>query len=220
MLTYLLRNRYRPKLGSVAWFKYWAKRGLLIRELGTQVWIQRRFHRGCRSFGDRNALSDVQALGRMSNLSIGDDCAIGKATIQLHDGVTIGNAVAINDGVNIMTGSHDVHDPSWPLISGPVVIEDHAWLATGSAVLPNVTIGRGAVVGAFAVVSKSVPPLAIVVGNPGRVIGHRKATEFAYCPSKLYALFEAWLGKENIPGRRAHAAVDSSANELPNAASA
>lgn len=194
MLSYLIRNRCRPKVGSFLWIKYWLKRARLSGELVSQIRLHRRFAKQCHTFGERNALSRMTIMGRMDRLSIGDDCAIGKASIQLHDQVSIGNAVAINDGVNIITGSHDINAPNWPLITGRVTVEDYAWLATGSAVLPNVTIGRGAVVGAFAVVAKSVPPLAIVVGNPAKIVGYRNECEFSYRPNHLYALFEAWIG--------------------------
>ena len=200
MIRYLFTNRYRPRLGTRSWLKYWLKRALLLRELLHQERLHRHFSKRCRTFGKRNALADVTVMGRKKLLAIGDDCAIGRANIQLHDSVTIGNAVVINDGVTILTGSHDINEPRWPLIKGKVVVDDFAWLATGSAVLPNVSIGRGAVVGAFAVVAKSVPPLAIVVGNPARIIGYRKENVFDYRPNRLFALFEAWIGPQDCVG--------------------
>ncbi|MCD0460337.1 LbetaH domain-containing protein [Roseiconus lacunae] len=196
LLTYLVANRCRPRFGSYQWLRYWVKRIRLSRELVVQVLRQARFARRCDSFGKRNALSSMSVSGSMKRLSIGNDCALGKINIQLHNHVTIGNAVVANDGVHIITGSHDIHDGTWPLISNPVVVEDYAWLATGSVVLPGVTVGRGAVVGAFAVVAKSIPPLAIAVGNPARVVGYRKVSEFEYRPNRLYALFEAWIGPQ------------------------
>jgi maltose O-acetyltransferase len=60
-----------------------------------------------------------------------------------------------------------------------VVIEDHAWLGTRAMVLPGVTVGRGAVVAAGAVVTKDVPPYTIVGGVPARVIGQR-TTDLRY----------------------------------------
>jgi acetyltransferase-like isoleucine patch superfamily enzyme len=52
----------------------------------------------------------------------------------------------------------------------PVRIENKAWLGKGSMILPGVTIGEGAVIGAAAVVTKDVPPGHICVGNPGRLL--------------------------------------------------
>ena len=54
--------------------------------------------------------------------------------------------------------------------SAPVVIEDDVWLGFRSIILPGISLGKGSVVGAGAVVTKDVPPYAVVVGNPGRII--------------------------------------------------
>jgi acetyltransferase-like isoleucine patch superfamily enzyme len=54
--------------------------------------------------------------------------------------------------------------------AAPIRIEDHAWLAASVIVLPGITIGEGAVVGAGSVVTKDVAPRVFVAGNPGRVI--------------------------------------------------
>lgn len=63
-----------------------------------------------------------------------------------------------------------------PATRGDVVIGNDVWLGYGSFVLSGVTIGDGAVVGAKAVVTKSVPPYAIVAGNPARVVRYRFPT--------------------------------------------
>jgi len=53
---------------------------------------------------------------------------------------------------------------------GKIVIEDDAWIGAGAIILPNVTIGEGAIVGSGAVVTKDVPPYTVVVGVPARPI--------------------------------------------------
>jgi maltose O-acetyltransferase len=139
-------------------------------------------------------ISPSDISGRLERLRIGSDCAIGRVQIQLHAEVTIGNCVVINDGCHLLTGTHDIHTPHWELIAKPIVVEDYAWIAMGATLLPGVTIGRGSVVGAAAVVTKSVEPLTVVAGNPARRVGERTAADFAYRPSRFYALVEAWLG--------------------------
>jgi carbonic anhydrase/acetyltransferase-like protein (isoleucine patch superfamily) len=66
----------------------------------------------------------------------------------------------------------------------PIVIRDYAWIGWGSMILPGVEIGEGAILGMGSVVTKSVPPLAIVRGNPAQVIGYRSSEHFAQCKAE------------------------------------
>jgi acetyltransferase-like isoleucine patch superfamily enzyme len=88
-------------------------------------------------------------------------------------GITIGSSVSISHRVNIMTGSHDYKSPNFQGIFKPIVIEDYAWIGVGATILQSVTIGRGAVVCAGAVVTKDVPAFAVVAGVPAKTIGSR-----------------------------------------------
>jgi maltose O-acetyltransferase len=76
-------------------------------------------------------------------------------------------------GVQIYTAAHlfqaEARIQGWE-VAKPIVIEENVWLGGGSILLPGVRIGRNAVVGAGAVVSRSVPANTVVVGNPARVI--------------------------------------------------
>lgn len=83
------------------------------------------------------------------------------------DGVTIGDRVFVGHSVSF---TNDLY----PAITGPfvkvqTVIEDDVSIGSGATILP-VTIGRGAIIGAGAVVTKDVPAYAIVAGNPARVV--------------------------------------------------
>jgi len=60
-----------------------------------------------------------------------------------------------------------------PLKGAPVIIEDYAWVSSRTTLLPGVTIGKGAVVAAGAVVTKSVEPYTVVGGVPAKKIGER-----------------------------------------------
>ena len=59
-------------------------------------------------------------------------------------------------------------------------IGDFAWICSRSIILPGIKIGKGAVVASNAVVTKDVPPFAVVGGVPARIIGHREEKEYEY----------------------------------------
>lgn len=87
--------------------------------------------------------------------------------------ITIGNHVQLTDGVRIHThgGGNCVRivDPTFDCF-GKVIIEDWAYIGSGSHIMPGVTIGRGALVAAGSIVTKSVPPGMVAGGNPARII--------------------------------------------------
>jgi maltose O-acetyltransferase len=87
----------------------------------------------------------------------------------------MGNNVDIAQEVVIWTLGHDIHDDLHRDKGAPVTIEDFAWIGHRAIIMPGVTIGRGAVVAAGAVVTKSVPAMSIVAGVPAKVIGQRQS---------------------------------------------
>jgi hypothetical protein len=81
--------------------------------------------------------------------------------------------VSIAHDARIYTMGHDVHDPTFATKAQSVRIDDHAVVFAGAMIMPGVHLGQGAVVMAGAVVTRSVPPLRIVGGNPAVDIGSR-----------------------------------------------
>lgn len=108
------------------------------------------------------------------------------AYIDYSGGVTIGNRVAVSEGAKIFTHNHPVRGGSvnWhknPIDFSPLEIGSDAWIGASAIVLPRVTrIGRGAVVGAGAIVSENVGDLEVVVGNPAKLVYTRLATSAEY----------------------------------------
>jgi acetyltransferase-like isoleucine patch superfamily enzyme len=88
--------------------------------------------------------------------------------------IHIAEDVDIGTHTHIWTLEHDVNSDTHVTAGGPVIIEDHVWIASRVTILPGITIGRGAVVATGAVVTKDVPSLAIVGGVPAKIIGQRK----------------------------------------------
>jgi acetyltransferase-like isoleucine patch superfamily enzyme len=89
-------------------------------------------------------------------------------------GLTIGqNCIIMN--ATIFSATHDFHSPTYDTLYKPVIIEDYVVIFSDSIILPGVTIGRGSVIGAGAVVCKDIPPMSIVSGNPAQVISQRRS---------------------------------------------
>ena len=108
------------------------------------------------------------------HISIGSNVFINcNVTILDTNRVTIGNDVFIAPGVVISPASHPI-DPERRAakiyVSSPVVIKDRAWIGANATVLPGVTIGKNAIVGAGAVVTKDVPDNCIVAGVPAKLV--------------------------------------------------
>jgi maltose O-acetyltransferase len=115
-----------------------------------------------------------------SNISIGDDTIIGEyAVLDGRAELKIGNHVDLASEVMIYNAHHDIHDPEFKHILQPVVIEDYVFIGPRAIILPGVTIGKGAVVAAGAVVTKDVEPKSIVGGVPAKKISER-TTELNY----------------------------------------
>jgi acetyltransferase-like isoleucine patch superfamily enzyme len=94
--------------------------------------------------------------------------------------IVIGNNVSISAEVCILTADHDLHSPACDGRERKVTIGDYAFIGTRALLLPGVTVGHGAAVGAGSVVTKDIPEFTIVAGCPAKPIGTRRARTFAY----------------------------------------
>jgi acetyltransferase-like isoleucine patch superfamily enzyme len=199
ILRELWRTRNRFPWGNRNWCKAWAKRLQQLPNLLRQGWFQARL-RGQGAHIDPSAFfSDARLVsGRLEQLTVGKHCFVGRAELSVHASLTLGRCVCINDGAKLLTASHDVSDPGWATLTRPILIEDHVWIATNAIILPGVTLGRGAVVGAGAVVSKDVPPWGIVAGNPARLLEKWRVEHLDYQPTACLALFLAWRGPHSL----------------------
>ena len=109
------------------------------------------------------------------NIFVGERSVINASCILDGRGgpLRIAHDVDIGTHSHIWTLEHDPNDPGHATRGAGVTIEDHVWIAARATVLPGVTIGRGAVVAAGAVVTRDVEPLTIVAGVPARPVGRR-----------------------------------------------
>jgi len=115
------------------------------------------------------------------NISIGVDSIIGEGVVlDGRDKLLIGSHVDIATDVMIYNSQHDVNQEYFAATNAPVKIEDYVFIGPRVIILAGVNIGRGAIVGAGAVVTKDVPPYAIVGGVPAKIIGERRNKDLHY----------------------------------------
>ena len=113
-----------------------------------------------------------------ARIRLGDYSGIGRQA-RLHGTISIGKHVMIGPDVNAYTHNHRTDRTDIPMrLQGfegprPITIEDDVWIGGQVILLPGVRIGRGAIVGAGAVVTHDVPPYAVAVGNPAHTVKFR-----------------------------------------------
>ena len=115
----------------------------------------------------------------------------GKINVDIYDANTnkvlkIGSFCSIASNVRFLCGGNHFTDRilTYPIqkkffnideamTKGPIIVEDDVWIATNALILSGIRIGRGAIIAAGAVVTKNVPPYAIVAGTPAKIIKYR-----------------------------------------------
>jgi len=133
-----------------------------------------------------NVLVDEAGEG----LKLGDHSNIGAYSyIGCSGYIDIGNNVMMGPRVNLMAENHnfdrtDLSMKEQGVTRSFITIEDDCWLGVNSTIVAGVTIGRGSIVAAGAVVTKDVPPFSIVAGVPAKVIRSRKSSVGNHYPSK------------------------------------
>ncbi|MDD3591325.1 MAG: CatB-related O-acetyltransferase [Sulfurovum sp.] len=127
---------------------------------------------------DGNFFEENVYIGNAKNISIGKHCHINENVFI--QGATIGNFVMIAPNVAILNGTHKFDRVDVPMIMqgeekelNPI-IEDDVWIGRNAAVMPNIRIGRGSIIGAGAVVTKDVEPFSIMGGVPAKLIKKRR----------------------------------------------
>jgi len=187
----VLRSRaYRTALGAVG-------RGCFI-EQHVRLLVPRRIFLGRHvMIGEGCFLDANTAQGRIELqddvwLSRGSYIVAGRAEVVVgpttyighrclfygHNGIRIGRDVLLANDVQLICGNHtfsrrDIPIRAQPPLGAPIVVEDDVWLGASVIVLGGVTVGKGSVVGAGAVVTHSLPPYSIARGVPAVIVGTR-----------------------------------------------
>jgi acetyltransferase-like isoleucine patch superfamily enzyme len=181
---------YRTVLGGIG--------SSCLLEADVRLHVPKRIFLGHRVFvGQYSYLDGQTSFVRLGNdVHVARFCTLraGERGITIHDGagintrayidgngeVEIGRNALLSPGVQVISGNHvfdrvDVPIRDQGTAYGKVTIGEDCWLGTNAIVLPGVTVGRGSVVGAGAVVTHNLPDLSIALGVPARIVGRRGA---------------------------------------------
>ncbi len=131
-----------------------------------------------RKFGIKVNIEPNVLFFNLSKSEIGDYSGIGMNSYV--GTIKIGNDVMIGEELFAISKNHEFKDISIPMrIQGfqedrPIIIQDDVWIGSRVTLLPGITIGKGAIIGAGSVVTKDVESYSIVAGNPAKIIKRRK----------------------------------------------
>lgn len=147
-------------------------------EAGVLVFHPERIELGANVYVGHNAI----LKGYHNNtMRIGDETWIGQqAFLHSAGGIEVGARVGIAPGVRIITSAHTEAGRATPILNSPlelapVFIEDDCDIGVGAVILPGVRIGKGAQIGAGAVVTEDVPAYSVAIGVPAKVVRVRPA---------------------------------------------
>jgi acetyltransferase-like isoleucine patch superfamily enzyme len=132
-----------------------------------------------KSCGSGFAAEENVSIQSPQNVRVGDNVRVGRdCYFSASGGLDIDSNSRIGAGTKIWTNNHVYGDPGTPFVEQgyaykPVRIERDVWIGERCFIKPGTTIKKGAVIRPGTILAKSVPPNAIVQGNPGRIVGWR-----------------------------------------------
>lgn len=136
-----------------------------------RLWFTKMLGNRCNS---AVALHRGVKLFSTGGIDIAEDTTINRdVTLDGRGQLHIGRHVSISEGVKILTAGHDIDSSDFALRLAPVRISDWVWIGANALIMPGVTIGEGAVVGAGSVVTRDVQPYTVVAGSPARFVRSR-----------------------------------------------
>ena len=138
--------------------------------------LQKEIFKG--KLGDGSRVMSPLTAVRPHMVSIGRNVIVMNGCLMMSaGGITIEDDVQIAANVQLISNNHDPYERN-VITCRPVRICKGAWIGAGSTILPGVTVGKHAIVGAASVVTKSIPDYAVAVGNPAKVIKYLDKERF------------------------------------------
>jgi putative colanic acid biosynthesis acetyltransferase WcaF len=169
--SFSLSNRLLRAMWSITWLLLasWTPpplhpwRRFLLRLFGAQIASTARIYGSSR-------------IWYPPNLEMGAYSVLGWNTIcYCQDKITLKDFANVAQWSHLCAGTHDIDDPGFQLITKPILIERHAWIAADAFVGPGVTLGEGSVLGARGVAFKDLEPWTVYAGNPAKIVRKRSA---------------------------------------------
>ena len=112
------------------------------------------------------------------NVTIGKNVTVMNGVLLMSaGGITIEDNVMIAANVQLISNNHDPYD-RYIITCKPILIKEGAWIGAGVTILPGVTIGKYAIIGANSLVSKNIPDYGVAVGSPAKVIKYLEKEKF------------------------------------------
>ena len=128
--------------------------------------------------GENSVVNNQLTVVLPKNVTIGSGVTVMNGALMMAaGGITIEDKVMIAANVQLISNNHDPYDRQI-LTCKPVLIKYGAWVGAGATILPGVTVGKYAIIGANSVVNKDIPDYAVAVGSPAKVVKYLDKEKF------------------------------------------
>ena len=128
--------------------------------------------------GENSIIYNQLTVVRPKNVTIGKNVTVMNGVLMMSaGGITIEDNVMIAANVQLISNNHDPYD-RYVITCKPILIKEGAWIGAGATILPGVTIGKYAIIGANSLVSKDIPDYGVAVGSPAKVIKYLEKEKF------------------------------------------
>lgn len=128
--------------------------------------------------GENSVVNNQLTVVLPKNVKIGSGVTVMNGALMMAaGGITIEDKVMIAANVQLISNNHDPYDRQI-LTCKPVLIKYGAWVGAGATILPGVTVGKYAIIGANSVVNKDIPDYAVAVGSPAKVVKYLDKEKF------------------------------------------
>ena len=128
--------------------------------------------------GENSIIYNQLTVVRPKNVTIGKNVTVMNGVLMMSaGGITIEDNVMIAANVQLISNNHDPYN-RYVITCKPILIKEGAWIGAGATILPGVTIGKYAIIGANSIVSKNIPDYGVAVGSPAKVIKYLEKEKF------------------------------------------